>query len=175
MHFETVIGLEVHVQLNTKTKIFCGCSTTFGDKPNSNTCPTCLALPGALPVLNIEAVKKAMFTINENNSLYLFASPVDLRKGFNTLSGIINNSGAGLRSTDGKVFLFVNRSRNTLKMLHWECGGFVIYHKRLEQGRMSKRIFKEDTQFTPLRWDELVLLIEGLNPNTRRRKRFNIS
>ncbi len=60
MHFETVIGLEVHVQLNTKTKIFCGCSTTFGDKPNSNTCPTCLALPGALPVLNIEAVKKAM-------------------------------------------------------------------------------------------------------------------
>lgn len=60
MQFETVIGLEVHVQLNTKTKIFCSCPTSFGDEPNKNTCPTCLALPGALPVLNKEAVKKAM-------------------------------------------------------------------------------------------------------------------
>lgn len=59
MQFETVIGLEVHVQLNTKTKIFCSCSTSFGDEPNANTCPVCLALPGALPVLNEEAVKKA--------------------------------------------------------------------------------------------------------------------
>ena len=58
--FETVIGLEVHVQLNTKTKIFCSCPTSFAEHQNSNTCPTCLALPGALPVLNIEAVKKAM-------------------------------------------------------------------------------------------------------------------
>ncbi|QQF51582.1 Asp-tRNA(Asn)/Glu-tRNA(Gln) amidotransferase subunit GatB [Campylobacter fetus subsp. venerealis] len=58
--FETVIGLEVHCQLNTKTKIFCSCSTSFGDEPNTHVCPTCLALPGALPVLNKEAVKKAI-------------------------------------------------------------------------------------------------------------------
>lgn len=60
MEFETVIGLEVHVQLNTKTKIFCSCPTSFGHKPNVNTCPVCLALPGALPVLNREAVRKAI-------------------------------------------------------------------------------------------------------------------
>ena len=58
--FETVIGLEVHVQLNTKTKLFCACPTSFAEHQNKNTCPTCLALPGALPVVNKEAAIKAM-------------------------------------------------------------------------------------------------------------------
>ena len=67
--FETVIGLEVHVQLNTKTKLFCACPTSFAAQQNINTCPTCLALPGALPVVNQEAAVKAMrlgYAINGN-------------------------------------------------------------------------------------------------------------
>ncbi|MDH5464667.1 MAG: Asp-tRNA(Asn)/Glu-tRNA(Gln) amidotransferase subunit GatB, partial [Thiovulaceae bacterium] len=58
--FEVVIGLEVHVQLNTNTKLFCACPTSFNDRPNVNTCPTCLALPGALPVLNEAVLQKAV-------------------------------------------------------------------------------------------------------------------
>jgi len=57
MVWETVIGLEVHVQLRTRTKMFCACRTTFGDPPNTNVCPVCLGLPGALPVPNAEAVR----------------------------------------------------------------------------------------------------------------------
>ncbi|MFZ5967018.1 MAG: Asp-tRNA(Asn)/Glu-tRNA(Gln) amidotransferase subunit GatB [Bacillota bacterium] len=60
MGFETVIGLEIHVELDTKSKIFCSCSTAFGAKPNENTCPICTGMPGTLPVLNEEVVNLAM-------------------------------------------------------------------------------------------------------------------
>jgi len=60
MKFEPVIGLEIHVELLTNTKIFCGCSTTFGAEPNSQTCPVCLGLPGSRPVLNKRAVEFAI-------------------------------------------------------------------------------------------------------------------
>ncbi|ATB69491.1 aspartyl/glutamyl-tRNA(Asn/Gln) amidotransferase subunit B [Sulfurospirillum diekertiae] len=90
MKFEVVIGLEVHAQLNTKTKIFCSCPTSFGDEPNTNVCEVCLGLPGSLPVLNKEAVKKAIAlgtainaTINQksifNRKNYFYP---DLPKGY---------------------------------------------------------------------------------------------
>ena len=60
MEYETVIGLEVHAQLLTKTKLFCACPTEFGRKPNVSTCPVCLGLPGTLPVLNRQAVEFAI-------------------------------------------------------------------------------------------------------------------
>jgi len=59
MTWETIIGLEIHAQLSTESKIFCGCATRFGDEPNANTCPVCLGLPGTLPVLNRRVVELA--------------------------------------------------------------------------------------------------------------------
>ena len=113
-----------------------------------------------------------MFSLNENHRYYLFTQGADMRKGFNTLTGVIT-SNSELRPLDGSVYIFVNKPRTTLKILHWERGGFVIYHKRLESGRISKAAFKHETGFRSIRWDELVLLIEGINPNAKRRKRYN--
>jgi aspartyl-tRNA(Asn)/glutamyl-tRNA(Gln) amidotransferase subunit B len=90
MNFEAVIGLEVHVQILTDSKIFCGCSTKFGAKPNSNVCPVCLGMPGVLPVLNkkvVEYTTKAGLALNcKINKRSLFARKnyfyPDLPKGY---------------------------------------------------------------------------------------------
>jgi aspartyl-tRNA(Asn)/glutamyl-tRNA(Gln) amidotransferase subunit B len=92
MDFETVIGLEVHIQLKTATKIFCGCSTKFGASPNTNVCPVCLGLPGVLPVLNRKvveyAIKLGLATNSEIRRLSQFARKnyfyPDLPKGYQT-------------------------------------------------------------------------------------------
>jgi len=80
--FEIVIGLEVHIQLNTATKLFCACPTSFAAHQNSNTCPTCLALPGALPVVNEEAAIKAMRFANAINATINEASRFDRKSYF---------------------------------------------------------------------------------------------
>ncbi|RUM91013.1 MAG: Asp-tRNA(Asn)/Glu-tRNA(Gln) amidotransferase GatCAB subunit B [Thermodesulfatator sp.] len=90
MEFEAVIGLEVHVQLKTRSKIFCSCSTEFGAPPNTHTCPVCLGMPGVLPVLNRKAVeyamKMAIATNCEINTTNMFARKhyfyPDLPKGY---------------------------------------------------------------------------------------------
>lgn len=84
---------------------------------------------------------------------------------------------AGGDPTDGKVYVFVGKTRKVMKLLHWERGGYVMYYKRLETSRLSPRLFPSDQHigFREIRWDELVLFIEGISLSARRRKRFQAS
>ncbi|HVO57575.1 MAG TPA: Asp-tRNA(Asn)/Glu-tRNA(Gln) amidotransferase subunit GatB [Dongiaceae bacterium] len=122
--YEPVIGLEVHAQLLTKTKIFCGCSTRFGDAPNANTCPVCLGLPGTLPVLNkrvvelgIQAALALNCTVHEHSRFarknYFYP---DLPKGYQ-----ISQYELPL-ATDGYIEIEVNgtRKRVGITRLHLE-------------------------------------------------------
>src|SRR6266849_4546917 len=79
--YEAVIGLEVHVQLLTQTKIFCGCSTQFGAPPNTNVCPVCLGMPGSLPVLNQRAVEFAVLASMALN-LHIRETSIFARKNY---------------------------------------------------------------------------------------------
>ena len=99
-----------------------------------------------------------MFNLNENNRFVMSRNPMDLRKGVDSLCD---------------VYVFSNRSRTVLKLLHWERGGYTLYYKRLSVGRFHPKIFLRDgVGFRSMRWDELVLLMEGISPGVARRKRY---
>ncbi len=115
-----------------------------------------------------------MFNLNESNHYLLSTFPTDMRVGVNTMSGKVGQ--AGLTPTNGDVYVFVGKSRKIMKLLHWERGGYAVYYKRLEIGRFSPRLFPENPSehFRTIRWDELVLLMEGISPKSIRRKRYQI-
>ena len=97
-----------------------------------------------------------------------------MRKGFDALSGLVRSQ-MGRDPLSGEVFIFINRGRNTVKILHWERGGLVIYHKRLEVGQFERPFFDEKQNTFQMRWSELVMMIEGVSmKNTVQRKRFDL-
>lgn len=97
----------------------------------------------------------------------------DMRMGTNGMCGQVRSF--GLDPTNGDVYIFVGKSRRIMKILHWERGGYVMYYKRLEQGRFHPRIFlRQGTGFRSMRWDELVLLMEGISPKVARRHRYEL-
>lgn len=115
-----------------------------------------------------------MFSLNEDNRLVMSQNATDMRKGPDSLCGEIRF--VGLDPTNGDVYVFVNSSRKVMKLLHWERGGFVVYYKRLTQGRFHSKIFlRNGVGFRSMRWDELVLLMEGISPKVTRRHRFQLS
>jgi transposase len=81
-----------------------------------------------------------MFSLSESDRFWLCPSSQDMRKGFDALSGVVRGEMGG-DPLSGEVFIFMNRSRTTIKLLHWERGGLALYHKRLEGGGVSPCLF----------------------------------
>ncbi|MCP4342292.1 MAG: Asp-tRNA(Asn)/Glu-tRNA(Gln) amidotransferase subunit GatB [Desulfobulbaceae bacterium] len=136
MEFETVIGLEIHAQLKTVTKIFCGCSTKFGAPPNSNTCPICLGMPGVLPVLNKKvvefAIKLGLATNSTINRFSQFARKnyfyPDLPKGYQTSQfdlPIIGRGEIEIEVDDQKKIIEITR-------MHMEEDAGKLIHDEVE-------------------------------------------
>ena len=113
-----------------------------------------------------------MFNLNESNHFLISSTPTDMRVGVNTMCGKVRH--AGRIPTDGSMYVFVGKTRKVMKLLHWERGGYAMYYKRLEQGRLSPRLFPSGSQvdLREIRWDKLVLYIEGISPKAKRRLRF---
>lgn len=136
MEFETVIGLEIHAQLKTVTKIFCGCSTRFGAPPNSNTCPICLGMPGVLPVLNKKvvefAIKLGLATNSTINRFSQFARKnyfyPDLPKGYQTSQFDLPIIGRG------EITIEVDGSEKTIGItrIHMEEDAGKLMHDEVE-------------------------------------------
>lgn len=111
-----------------------------------------------------------MFHLHASLRYYLYPLPVDMRKSFYTLSGIVTNS-MGQDVQDGGVFIFVNRNQNIMKILHMEYAGMVIYHKKLESGRFKLPGFDENTTSLTINWQDLMGIIQSVKPNKKYLKR----
>ena len=112
-----------------------------------------------------------MFNLHGNLQYFLYPAPMDMRKSFYTLSGIVT-SVMKRNVQDGEVFIFVNRSLTSMKILHLEHGGLVIYHKKLENGVFNLPTFDETVTSQPISWKDLMMIVSEVKPIHRRlRKR----
>lgn len=107
-----------------------------------------------------------MFALTNTCRYFLYRTPCDMRKGFNSLAAL-TRTGLGRHPLSGEVFVFLSRNRSTLKLLQWQHGGFVLYHKRLEQGRFAWPSGSE----VQISWAQLVLMIEGVEVHSLRQKK----
>ncbi|HLG39248.1 MAG TPA: IS66 family insertion sequence element accessory protein TnpB [Chitinophagaceae bacterium] len=102
-----------------------------------------------------------MFHLHSSLKYFLYPLPVDLRKSFYTLSGIVS-SAMNRNVRDGEVFIFVNRDQTIMKILHMEYAGLVIYHKKLESGRFKLPAFDENTTSLTISWHDLMMIVQSI-------------
>ena len=105
--------------------------------------------------------QKCMFHLHGSLKYFIYPLPVDMRKSFYTLSGVVN-SYMNQNVRDGGVFIFMNRHQNVMKILHMEYAGFVIYNKRLESGRYKLPAFDENTATITISWQDLMAMVQSV-------------
>jgi transposase len=115
-----------------------------------------------------------MFSLTSSYRYFFYSLPTDMRKSFDGLQGLVQNK---LRRdpASGEVFVFVNKRRNRIKLLHWEAGGFVLYYKRLEKGtvELPEMSGKSGRPGEEISWSYLVMIVEGISvKGIKKRERF---
>lgn len=109
-----------------------------------------------------------MFCLNDTMRYFLHPGKTDMRKGMNSLCGVVQNQ-MGRQVRMGDVFIFISGKRTTIKLLHAEDGGLVLYVKRLEQGTFRLPAYDEASRSYPMEWRDLVMMVEGIrdDPGSR--------
>ena len=101
---------------------------------------------------------------------YLYSHPADMRRSFYTLSGMVTNL-MGRNVQDGDVYIFINRPCTSMKILHMECGGLVIYHMKLESGSFKLPVFDENTNTFQTSWQDLMMMVQGVTTDKKMKKK----
>lgn len=113
-----------------------------------------------------------MFSLTSSLSYYLYRGHTDMRRSFDALSGMVRQE-LHRDPMSGEVFIFISRSRNAVKLLHWEHGGFVLYYKRLEKGTFELPRMDEQGNCCRMKWSQLMMMVEGISmKDIKLRKRF---
>jgi transposase len=116
-----------------------------------------------------------VFTLSSSNRFHLYSQPTDMRKSFDGLSGLVQNA-LGANPLNGDVFIFVNRRRDKIKLLHWQGISFTLYYKRLEQGTFEVPVYDPEAGSITLSYAQMVMLVDGLSiKNIQKRKRYQAS
>lgn len=113
-----------------------------------------------------------MFALSPSHTFHLYSHPTDMRKSFDGLCGLVTND-LDQDPSNGTVYIFINKVRNKVKLLHWRSGGFVLYYKRLEAGTFEQPFYDESVGSLRLSYTQLVMLLDGIAiTNITRRKRY---
>ena len=116
-----------------------------------------------------------MFSLTSSLSYYLYNGPTDMRRSFDGLCGMVETK-LTLNPMSGQVFIFINKRRDRLKLLHWEPGGFMLYYKRLESGTIELPEWDKMISGYQISWSDLMMMVEGISlKNVHRRKRFQLT
>lgn len=113
-----------------------------------------------------------MFALSSDNRFHLYGQPTDMRKSFDGLSGLVQNT-LGRNPAGGDVFIFINKCRDKIKLLHWQGASFMLYYKRLERGTFELPLYDSSVGSIALDYTKLVMIIDGLSiQNIQKRKRY---
>jgi len=114
-----------------------------------------------------------MFALTSSNRFHLFSQPTDMRKSFDGLSGLIQDT-LGRNPLSGDVFIFINRRRDKIKLLHWQGIGFTLYYKRPEEGTFEPLEYDEQAGSITLSYAQIVMLVDGLSiKNIQKRRQYS--